>query len=614
MKECLHDHRHCSRSCESRLPKRVLDLGGTSAENHIRLIDGNLLRSQYVALSYCWGSPDKKPNSTTAENLKDRQNKIIVTELVKGFRDAIYVTRALAIRYLWIDSLCIIQDSAFDFASQARKMSTIYSKATVTIAASCSADTHVGFLLSRERNAPGFDIPAYRGPRSFGDWFKVQPTDRFDGRYKEYDANKAYNEYAKTIDEVRYTVHLESLDENTNLPWVFNRHWNEPIQKRAWTLQERFLSPRTVFFDTSQLLWECSTHRYLESSNMPMDPYWNDIFDSKLSNAKQLLRQSQVGQVDPSKLYTMWYEVLDIFGTRRLTYGNDALPAMSGIAKKFALALGDRYMAGLWQKDFVKGLVWWAFDQDVISGYEEKDSQVNQEIGQQAGLQARSESLMAPSWSWASLYRNRFNTDSLVLNGCAVRTYRHFESRFDAEMMAIETVPLFQDPFGQLKLGSLTIRGFSRRLRVLLPGYGIARNSIYSKAFTGFAYSTSTGPLDRDLQIEFEFGNTPHTHLYLDDTSDLREFMTSKFANVPVLYLECVFLSTWSPGENIMTRQVRDRLGISDLRSYCLLLRPHLTNAHEYERCGLLRIDLPWHSLENAGSNPSGDMIERFFQ
>ena len=333
MKQCLKECRRCHPDCpkESRtpyLPDRVLDLAVKTAENDIRLIDSKRLRSRYVALSYCWGPSDKKPNMTTAVNLEDRKDKITMIELVKCFQDAVNVTRALNIRYLWIDSLCIVQDSDTEFATQAQKMSTIYKNATMTITASCSPDSHVGFLHSRERKAFGFDV-------------------RF--TFEERVLFRAYKfRYSDAVDDKNHVkIHFERRDKSTNLSLVFDGHWNEPIQKRVWTLQERFLSPRIVFFDTSQLLWECTTHRKLESSSMPLDEYWNDIFDPKLANAKQLLRKPRKDDKGLSRLHDLWYEVLDIFETRRLTYDNDALPTMSGIAKAFASALEDEYMTGL---------------------------------------------------------------------------------------------------------------------------------------------------------------------------------------------------------------------------------------------------------------------------
>jgi Heterokaryon incompatibility protein (HET) len=609
LNECRCDHHNCLRSQVSCLPDRVLDLYGGATENEIRLMEFSHSFSDYVALSYCWGPPDRKPNLTTVANLGERKSKIMMGELVKCFQDAVHITRALGIRYLWIDSLCILQDSDVDFATQAQKMSKIYENAILTIAASCTSDSHTSFLRPREREPSKFEIPMYRNEFN---------TSRDQNFFESLEEAKHFGLDQRHVG--RMMIHLERRDEGTNLPLVFDSHWGEPIQKRGWTLQERFLSPSIIFFDRGQLLWECTTHRQLESSALPLDTYWNDIFDCKFFVAKRLLRKPQKRSEDKSKLQDLWYDVLDIFGRRCLTHGNDALPAMSGVAKAFARALDDDYMAGLWRKDLVRGLVWWIDDQNSLSSSQGRCSQRD--------LHAISQSLIAPSWSWASIYRNQFNTDgSLTLNGCAVRTYRHFKSDFDAHLIAVETAPLFDDPFSQLKLGRLTIRGLSRRARVFFPRFG--RSSIGSKprdattTTTEDNYLKNTPLFERDLQIEFESGKTPHNHLYLDNARGVSSFLKVNLASNAFWPLECLFLSTWSPGENIISRPFQDKLGISDLRSYCLLLRPssqtNKNGVELYERCGLLRLDLPWHSDGSSSMDMSHldgnqqHLIEHFF-
>lgn len=134
-----------------------------------------------------------------------------MNELPKTFQDAIHVTRALGFQYLWIDSLCIVQDDAEDWAAESRRMEHVFSSAYVTIAASCASGTGDGFLQSRM-------------PRKF------VPVTR---------PNGVQYAFCETIDNFDLDVEKGELN------------------KRGWVLQERALSRRTIFFTKTQTYWEC---------------------------------------------------------------------------------------------------------------------------------------------------------------------------------------------------------------------------------------------------------------------------------------------------------------------------------------------------------------------
>ncbi|KAK0727277.1 heterokaryon incompatibility, partial [Lasiosphaeria miniovina] len=91
-------------------------------------------RGKYAALSHCWGSPGQQPFTTTADNLASRQSGIDFQHLPPTFRDAVIVASELGVQNLWIDSLCIIQDDADDWARESIRMAAVYGKAHVTIA------------------------------------------------------------------------------------------------------------------------------------------------------------------------------------------------------------------------------------------------------------------------------------------------------------------------------------------------------------------------------------------------------------------------------------------------------------------------------------------------
>ena len=107
---CLSNHTDCHQNHQV-LPTRVINISRTNPV----LQDGNGINARYVALSHCWGS---KPTITTTEtSIKDWQRKIPMSKLPKTFQDAITVSKKLGVEYLWIDSICIIQDSTEEFVN-----------------------------------------------------------------------------------------------------------------------------------------------------------------------------------------------------------------------------------------------------------------------------------------------------------------------------------------------------------------------------------------------------------------------------------------------------------------------------------------------------------------
>jgi hypothetical protein len=114
-KTCRESHFACDKHVTTPLPTRVIDVGSIEAGLSERIFVSEGKCADWVALSHCWGG--EIPESTTTANLQDREQLLVVDELPRSFRDAIQITRWLGYRYLWIDSLCILQDSHEDWAS-----------------------------------------------------------------------------------------------------------------------------------------------------------------------------------------------------------------------------------------------------------------------------------------------------------------------------------------------------------------------------------------------------------------------------------------------------------------------------------------------------------------
>ena len=131
---------------------------GNSTRDELRIVcTGPSDRGCYLALSHRWGAPsdeERRRNCTFAGNLEERCRRIPLAKLGKTFQDAVQVTRALGVRHLWIDSLCIIQNDGEDWARESSGMGAIFSSAYCVIAATAAEGTHSGFL-----NAPPLTRP-----------------------------------------------------------------------------------------------------------------------------------------------------------------------------------------------------------------------------------------------------------------------------------------------------------------------------------------------------------------------------------------------------------------------------------------------------------------------
>lgn len=194
----------------TRLPTRLLDVGVERQES-VRLWEtGPEDRGDYIALSHPWGGP---PHFCTyRSNIEIHKRGIPLDNLPATFRHAVLTTRALGLRYLWIDSICIIQGPGGDFNSEAKRMEHCFSAAYCVLAASCSLGQTDGFL----------------NPRRQRDYVPLQ----------------------KDPDQPPYYV-CENIDD-------FNAHVLESrLNRRGWVLQEHALARRTIFFTEYQAYWEC---------------------------------------------------------------------------------------------------------------------------------------------------------------------------------------------------------------------------------------------------------------------------------------------------------------------------------------------------------------------
>ncbi|KAF2498733.1 HET-domain-containing protein, partial [Lophium mytilinum] len=285
--ECDQGHSQCKKPDSTFLPTRLLDVGVASSKQ-TRLVlstDIEAVEASYVALSHCWGP--SKPLVTTSSNISQFQVDIPASSLPQTFEDAIEVTRLLGKRHLWIDSLCIIQDVPADWLRESATMSSVYSNADITISASRASSAVDGFLSLRHEI-----------------YVTKQEPNRSGQETKLYLVLRDYYENSTS----------RAADSHP-----------EPLSRRAWVIQERYLSRRKILFGSAQTFWECNGMAKSEDTQLEMR--------SNLAEPPRSLP---------------WYDIVESFTDCAITYESDTLPAISGVAKTVAQTSGLTYCAGIW--------------------------------------------------------------------------------------------------------------------------------------------------------------------------------------------------------------------------------------------------------------------------
>lgn len=151
---CNKNHSLCSREGEPRLNHqfaRILDLGDAPNAPEVRLClsESLELNVEYVTLSHCWGGITSEIPSLTTETYDECLQHIAIVGLPQAFQDAIHLTRKLGIRYLWTESLCIIQNSPKDWLDQAGVMGEVYRGSYLNISPDTSLDPNGGLFTTR---------------------------------------------------------------------------------------------------------------------------------------------------------------------------------------------------------------------------------------------------------------------------------------------------------------------------------------------------------------------------------------------------------------------------------------------------------------------------------
>jgi hypothetical protein len=399
LNECENTHQHCGTGRNVQLPKRVIDLqplDDCPRGHGVKLVETEGMTSTYACLSHCWGK-DPMPVRTTMETLKEHTRFIPWDSLPKTFQDAAVIARRLEIRYLWIDSLCIVQDSATDWQVESSKMADIYQNALITIAATSSFDFRGGCFTTNSSSDLCLRIEGDVG--------------------------------ADALVAVRNCKGEGSMAELGSSRNLF------PLFERAWVYQERMLSRRVLYCTRAELQLECRERLVCECDNRHMYPHTmrdpaGGMQQSKREYTEPVKKHHALSQYSAGELCRSWQATVMQYSKLQLTRPSDKLPALSGCAKDIGALTGDRYLAGLWRGTFAEGMLW-----TVVPPID----------------QPRPVTWRAPSWSWASVEATYGIQYTYALNTVG---RQDFQDRIEA----IECVPLGEDDTGGLKSAFVKIK------------------------------------------------------------------------------------------------------------------------------------------------------------
>nr|CDL70792.1 vegetative incompatibility protein 1a [Cryphonectria parasitica] len=523
--DCIESHQDCAIANNGFIPSRLLNV-----QDGINLQDTREMAPvPYVALSHCWGThiAEKPMLKTTWKTIEEKMVEIPWNSLPANFQDAINVTRALGYDYIWIDSLCIIQDCTRDWEQEAGKMAEVYKYATVTIVPTAAKSCHDGFI--RRRNLRGCRIP-YRRPSS-GDG--------------DIDGN----------------LILQLSDGAA-------RHWHREVNEswwryRGWTLQEWMLSRRVLHFTAGRIYHECKD-AYLTRIEGDEPPGWfppisdfnpeawdkpgwssegcSDSESDEEGSVEYELADSNMGpsfsendkpgcaddEMDVSDLlddsseetrsaspeinekcssdsveiqpryfiFMRWYLAMQDYSSRSLTYEQDKLPATEGLARELSSKrynLG-RYLAGIWEADLALGLLWRPFHQWPIDVEPApfvwpppRDNEPRSAFTKVRVPVSAPEEYRAPSWSWASL-DGKIHWANYPQNGVPTGTDPSAIADLTNGTLELVEVDLQfkgESVYGRVENGSLMLRATYQKVQVSGPH---SQEQVKLRGDRGFLY------------------------------------------------------------------------------------------------------------------------------
>ncbi|KAF5636459.1 serine threonine kinase [Fusarium tjaetaba] len=301
---CDNDHGHARDAspggCAVQMPTRLIRVG-ESSEHLEDIKDSGFLR--YFALSHCWGGSTSL--STLTSNINKFRIEIPHEQLPLNFQEAIKVTRALKIPYLWIDSLCIIQDDPEDWRREAARMGQVFSNAYCTIAATSASTSDEGFLTPKLNSTLSATLATPGGGL------------------------------------LHISEFMEDCDRDLE---------SAPLNTRGWVMQERALSRRTLHFTKTQAYWECGNGLQCERLLKLSNPQSALFADSDFPKA--ILKYYKGGRI------TLFQNLYERYSRLSFSYNSDRPVAILGLEKHLSTVLQTRGKFGVFEQYLARSLLW----------------------------------------------------------------------------------------------------------------------------------------------------------------------------------------------------------------------------------------------------------------
>jgi hypothetical protein len=494
---CLRDHPLCTPKDPEDIwyPTRLIDLGiankvneRASPEEVSLVITKDLFEKGppkdqfYVTLSHCWGSAAFL--CLNKQNMDGLQKGIGLDHLPRTHQDAISFARRLSpnVRYIWIDSLCIIQDDYEDWLCESAEMHLIYSNSYCNISATGARGTNEGLFFYRNESILSYrdNRTSPKDTKTIVSWVGQRLKSMF-GR-GDVNAQRPHSNGALKpgMDTIREDTSKQDLEKRkiANVSYWEKHVEDAPVNRRAWVLQERLMAPRVLHFCQSQIAWECRQLVALEFSKsgialpsrakpggvVPLGKFkslvshevnWSQspekaaevqtvqsmyasMRGDTLSTAESPNIHIQESLFDP---FANWGRVVEVYSKKQLTRPADKLIACAGIANVLSRQIMSEYVAGMWTKYLESQLLWL-----VDPVYEN---------GRFSYPSKRPDIYRAPSFSWAAVDASR-----------GIKYGEISEQGLLIQVEAVDIVPIAKDSFGMVKQAILELSGALRKIEM----------------------------------------------------------------------------------------------------------------------------------------------------